>query len=48
MINRALGVLIEDGHHPDHVHDELHRQAAIAHLELLDYAAAVTHRPVDR
>jgi hypothetical protein len=38
-INRAVGMLIEQGHHPDHAHAVLRRAAAVDGLGLPDYAA---------
>ena len=38
-INRAVGVLIDRGHHPDQAHAVLRRGAATEGLALPDYAA---------
>ena len=38
-INRAVGVLIDRGHRPDHAHAVLRRAAAAEGLALPDYAA---------
>jgi hypothetical protein len=43
-IERAVGVLIVQGHHPDHAHRTLRRDAARAGLEPHDWAAAVLLR----
>jgi hypothetical protein len=43
-INRAVGVLIADGHHPDDAHDTLRRQAASAGLEPHAWAVRVLRR----
>jgi hypothetical protein len=43
-INRAVGVLIADGHHPDNAHDTLRRQAASAGLEPHAWAVRVLRR----
>lgn len=39
IISRAVGVLINQGHHPDHAHAVLHRAAAQNGLASPDYAA---------
>jgi len=41
VINRAVGVLIENGHHPDHAPAVLQDQAAAANRDLPGHAAAV-------
>jgi len=38
-INRAIGVLMDQGHHPDHAYHELHRQAVAAKISVPDRAA---------
>jgi hypothetical protein len=39
MIERAVGIMIDHGHHPDHAHDTLRRHAAVAGVEPHIYAA---------
>lgn len=43
-INRAVGVLINEGHHPDYAHAALHRAAADNGLTPPDYAARLLGR----
>lgn len=43
-INRAIGMLIEQGHHPDEAHATLHRHAAAAGVEAHIYAARLLRR----
>lgn len=38
-INRATGVLLDRGHHPDQAHHELQRRATVAGLPTATYAA---------
>jgi hypothetical protein len=38
-VNRALGVMIDQGHHPDHVYETLRREATAAGVETHVYAA---------
>ena len=39
ILNRAIGVLIDQGHEPDHAHRELTRRAAVAGVTVLVCAA---------
>ena len=39
MVERAIGIMIDHGHHPDHAHATLRRQAADAGVEPHLYAA---------
>ena len=54
MINRAIGVLIDQGHHPDQAHDELLRRADNDKTRLpkaarcLLAATAGTHPPAEQ
>lgn len=43
-INRAVGILMNQGHHPHQAHAELHRQATAAGVETLIYAARLLKR----
>lgn len=43
-INRAIGLLIGRGHHPDHAGDALHREAEQRGLEVSAYAAWLLSR----
>jgi hypothetical protein len=43
-INRAVGILIEQGHHPDRAHDTLRRHAAAAGIAPHRYAALLLLR----
>ena len=39
MVERAVGIMIDHGHHPDHAHATLRRHAAAAGVEPHIYAA---------
>jgi hypothetical protein len=43
-INRAIGILIDQGHHPDKAHATLHRHAVTAGVEPHIYAARLLRR----
>ena len=43
-INRAVGMLIDQGHHPDEAHATLHRHAVTARVEPHIYAARLLRR----
>ena len=43
-INRAVGMLIDQGHHPDEAHATLHRHAVTAGVEPHIYAARLLRR----
>ena len=43
-INRAIGILIDQGHHPDKAHATLHRHAVTAGVESHIYAARLLRR----
>ncbi len=43
-INRAVGILIDQGHHPDEAHATLHRHAVTAGVEPHIYAARLLRR----
>jgi hypothetical protein len=43
-INRAIGMLIDQGHHPDEAHATLHRHAVTAGVEPHIYAARLPRR----
>ena len=43
-INRAIGMLIDQGHHPDEAHATLHRHAVTAGVEPHIYAARLLRR----
>jgi hypothetical protein len=44
VINRAIGMLIDQGHHPDEAHATLYRHAAAAGVEPHIYAAQLLRR----
>ena len=44
MVNRAVGILINEGHHPNHAHTPLGRSAAEAGVEPHSYPARLLRR----
>lgn len=47
-VNRAIGLMIGRGHHPDHAYGLLHREAAEAGVDVPVYAARLLGRPGSR